>query len=142
MGADGLMREKEVTEKVSTTPEHFAVFKEEFLRWVDIFGLKGWEIFFEHKDPPETCRAYIGYTLTGRCATAYLSPEWINFSEPPTDAMVRKVAFHEACELLLARFNILCQERSVQRDEIREELHAIIRTMENVLFPKYQEASV
>jgi hypothetical protein len=130
---------QEAIEKVATTPEHFAVFKEEFLRWVDIFGLKGWEIIFEHKDPPEASRAYIGYTVTGRCATVFLSPEWENFSEPPTNQMVKKSAFHEACELLLARLYMLSMERYVQKDEIKEEIHAIIRTLENVLFPKYQE---
>lgn len=127
------------SKKVMTTPEHFKVFKGEFLRWIDIFGLKAWEIFFDHREPPEPCRAYLSYNTSGRVATVMLSPAWENFDEPPTKEMIRKVAFHEACELLLARFNILAQERYVQRDEIREELHTIIRTLENVVFPKYQE---
>ena len=128
----------EESKKVTTTPEHFEIFKAEFLRWVTILGLTDWELFFKHTNPPEDSRAYIGYTTTYRCATVYLSPIWENFDEPPTDEQVRKVAFHEACELLLARLNILAQDRYLRHGEVTEAIHAVIRVMENVLFPMYR----
>jgi hypothetical protein len=124
----------EEIKKVATTPEHFKVFKEEFLRWRHILGLTDWEILFKHTSPPEDSRAYVGYTTMYRCATVFLSPIWKNFDEPLLDAQVRKAAFHEACELLLARLNILAQDRYLREGEITEAIHEVIRVLENVLF--------
>jgi hypothetical protein len=57
-----------------------------------------------------------------------------NHDEPPGEAGIRLVAFHEVCELLLARMLICATARYVSRDEIEEAKHEIIRTLENVLF--------
>jgi len=118
-----------------TTPEHFEIFKKEVRHWLEAFGLKGWEVFFKHAEPPEPGRGYIGYSLLGRVATFYLAPKWENYEKPIQPQEVARVAFHETCELVLARLYILARERFIREDEIKEEIHHIIRTLENVILP-------
>lgn len=122
-----------VSTDYQTTADDYEVFKKEFVRWQGRFGLVGWETFFEH-DNVEDYRAEIAYNCIGRSVTVTLSKTWKNFTVAPTEVDIRKVAFHEACELLLGRIKVLARERFLQPSEIDEEIHAIIRTLENAVF--------
>jgi len=48
-------------------------------------------------------------------------------------------AFHEVMELFLAKLKILALSRSATEQEIVEEIHSIIRTLENVVFKKQKK---
>jgi hypothetical protein len=125
-------------EKVyKTSKRHFKLFCDEVRKFIDIFGLVGWEVYFEHKQ-------YLSYEMAvcitdqpGRTCTIALSTEWVALK--PTDLEVRKAAFHEVCELLLSRFNAFARDRFVQESQIDEESHNLIRILERVLWEKYHE---
>jgi hypothetical protein len=118
-----------------TTRQHFDVFKAECKKWLDYFGLKGWQIDYLH-DKAEGNRACVGWKITGRVATITLATEWEDWrSVPITDDEIRRVAFHEVCELLLSRMTMMAKNKIANHeDAVDEESHVIIRTLENVVF--------
>ncbi len=116
-----------------TTKKHFEIFKKECAKWIEFFGLKDWEIGYHHQEDDDTL-ASLKYDLSGGWATIYLATEWER--KEPTILEVKECAFHEVCELLLARIRTLAMYRFTTRDEIEEATHGIIRRMENSVFEK------
>jgi hypothetical protein len=125
-------------EKVyKTSKRHFKLFRDEVLMFIDIFGLMGWEVYFEHKKYLSNVQAVCITNQQGRTCTIALSTEWIALK--PTDLEVRRAAFHEVCELLLSRLNTFAKYRFVRESQIDEECHNLIRILERVLWKKYHE---
>lgn len=116
---------------MKTTAKHLALFERECQKWVDKFGLKGWDLCFDHIDTTNTDQNFaIEWNLEGRCATLALHK---NVSETPSDNAMKKIAFHVAGHLFLSRLEELATSRFVTQNEIKEEIEAIIRTLENVM---------
>jgi len=118
-----------------TTKADFKLFQTECEKWIDIFGLRDWEVNYMHEEFSEENRAECYLDLDGRISTIRLNKEW----EPDeaSDFKLRKSAFHEVCELLLAPLSINSRMRFIREGEIESSEHYIIRTLENVLFSKY-----
>jgi len=112
------------------TDDNFEVFKDEFMYWVGVYGLKGWELHFVFDDDENSdCRAQIARDHNGRIAVVMLTKKWVG--EEPTDRNVRKCGYHEASELLLSKLNDICRARTFSDNQIEEEIHNIIRILEN-----------
>jgi hypothetical protein len=113
---------------MKTSKKDFEQFKKEFMRWVEIFGLKDWEIFFK-LEPVEGGFAQCSSSLTGRITRISLSPEY----EAGERFDPVKSGKHEAIELLLAPLynNAIC--RFVSEEELKEASHTIVRILEKVL---------
>jgi len=125
-------------EKVyKTSKRHFKLFCDEARKFIDIFGLVGWEVYFDHKQYLSTELAICMTDQQARTCTIALSPNWVGLK--PTDLEVRKAAFHEVCELLLSRSSTFAKDRFVEESQIDEESHNIIRILERVLWEKYHE---
>lgn len=116
---------------MKTTKAHFEIFKQEFRRWVEILGLKDWELFFEHDDKKN--RASVSYNIVSKIATVYLGNNWTHI-KAITDYDLSRVAFHEACELMLGRLMEVGRSRYVSEVEFEEAGHDIIRRLENSFF--------
>lgn len=114
----------------TTTSKHFKLFKEECEKWLDFFGINGWEIHYFHKEG-NTCYASYKYNLHNRVVSMSLYTNW---DIKPTDYELRKTAFHEACEVFLLRIRYIAGARCINGSEIDEEIHSIIRTLENIVF--------
>jgi len=125
------MREK----TYKTSKRHFKLFCDEARKFMDIFGLMGWEVYFEHKQYLSNEQALCITDQQGRTCTMALSTHWVALK--PTDLEVRKAAFHEVCELLLSRLNTFSKQRFVEESQIDEESRNIIRILERVLWEKY-----
>lgn len=111
----------------------FGLFVAEFKRWVEYWGLKDWELFFEHK-PLDECRAEVLMGYTGRVATVSFALYW---GYEPSEEEVCRVAFHEARELFYGMLTCLAKERFTTPPQIEEETHACIRRDENTIFREY-----
>lgn len=115
-----------------TTETHFKVFKTECEKWIDRFNLRSWAIYYRHENHEKNTDwvAWRSFDLTGRIATLGLSLDWSN--KKPDENEVRKSAFHEVCELLLARLEAeaLVDTCMTQKNDIEEQKHAIIRRLE------------
>lgn len=116
---------------MKTTKKDFARFKKEFLRWVDIFGLKGYRIVFYHNQ------------LKGNYAQIHTDEEGM-LAEPAFTILIDKTSLagyktpelhgkHEAIHLLLHRLLYLGTCRYVREDEIYQEWEKLVRILEKVL---------
>jgi len=123
------MTDENKEENHELTNVDLEIYKKEFMKWVDIFGLKGWKLYFYLRESDiafGSCSA----TLIGRCATITLSK--FMDKEDYSIKKVKDIAFHECCELFMARITCLAECRHTTKDEIPEEIHNIIRTMEYI----------
>ena len=119
-----------------TTDEDFKIFKEEARKWIEVFGLYGWHVFFYHVvlDEFEDC-ATCSIDLMDRICTIRLNKDW----EEATVKEIRRVAFHEVCELLFARIEEISNGRGYNSIDAREEVHNLINTLEKVIYNDRQE---
>lgn len=118
-----------------TTKKHFRMFKCECEKWIAIFGLKGWEVVYFHEDDTEDeGRGWASYKVTGRVCSMGLARTWKGIC--PTKHGVQFVAFHEVCELLLARLMTEAKYRFTSEEVVDEAAHEIIRVLEKVLWER------
>ncbi len=118
-------------ERYDLDEKDFEVFKDEFTRWVDILGMKGWELIFKHIELVDA-RAQVMPGQQGRVVVVCLNTMWEG--QEVTEYELRRTGFHEALELFLSKITQLAHERSVTEADIEEETHNIIRTLENVIW--------
>lgn len=120
---------------MKTTDKHFQLFKKECRKWIARFGLLGWRFYFQHEDLPDGKQiAYCIYPedLADRVFTLGLSVDLGDLDETEMD--IRRSGFHEVMEAFLYRMNFLAKSRDTHPEEIEEENHNLIRTLENVVF--------
>lgn len=127
------VKPEDFDKKYKLGQKEFKIFKDEFLYWANIYGLKGWEFIFKYEDDPEN-RACIQRDLEARIVVVSLADEWIGL--PPDEFNLKRVAYHECCELLLSKLVDLCMERSITEKQVTEEIHNIIRIFENYHFDR------
>lgn len=111
---------------MKTTPEHFERFKQEFNRYVDMFGLKGWDIRFVHLNATNIGQAWVmAGDLEDRIVTVGLNKN--------VSSDIDSLAKHEALELLLHKLDHMAKNRYVTLDLINEERHNVITVLEHVI---------
>jgi len=115
--------------KYKTSKKDFKLFKKECNKWINFFSLTDWEMFFEHRDI-EGARANAVYNNEGRVATLSLATD---FGDMITDDEIRRVAFHEVCEILLGDMGIMIKHY-FSYNMATTEIHRVIRRLENSVF--------
>lgn len=115
-----------------TSPELFNVFREEVRRWLHYFGIKEYRVEFEHISM-KSVRADVIFDMWGKTAIIRLNKNW--GKDEPTEHLVRKSAFHEVCELMISKIhNMLLHKATYVQDDVEEEIHRLIRILENTVF--------
>lgn len=121
-----------------TSKRDFELFKKEFMKWYEIFGLMHVEVLFQHKfadddeDDAQDCYAYTTFDSVGMVSGVVLIKEWDDTK--PTKYLIKKTAFHECMEVFLFHLRDCANSRFIEPREIGEEFHRVIRTMEAVVF--------
>jgi len=127
---------------MKATKELFDVFVKECKKWVDIFGLNDWYFHYVHKEDDGENEydllANCSWDFPSKQAVINLFEDWGDITEPNEESM-KATAFHEVCHVLLARFQDLSYQPSPDEDEITSVGHAVINTLQNVLYPKYNK---
>lgn len=120
--------------EVKITPEQFKVFKAECEKWLDYFGLKNWQVRYMQSKIDN--RAEVHFNCVGGVATIILGHAWNEKSKNFVDnESIKKCAFHEVCELLFGRLNDMAGQRwGLAVEDVEEEIHRIIRILENTTF--------
>lgn len=120
-----------------TTKADFELFKKECLRWKDILGLHGFEFNFNHNGEDRGDFSYCAVNSTNRTVMLELCIKWPGKKYIKTDAHIKMSAFHEVCHVFLDLLGSVARYRYISQHEVEEAEHAIIRTLETVLYPKY-----
>ena len=128
------VKPEDFDKKYKLGQKEFKIFRDEFLYWADTYGLRGWEFIFKYGEDPDN-RAFIQRELESRIVVISLADEWIGL--PPDEFNLKRVAYHEAFELLLSKLVDLCMERSVSEKQVIEEVHNLIRIFENHHFDSH-----
>ena len=113
-----------------TTKKEFEEFKRGFNETVEILGLKGYQIYFFHEDLKKESFADITIDQEGMIASArfnLVDRGRIHVEHTPYGSGV-----HEALHLLMARLYDLTTSRYVNREEIIEAEHDIVRRLEKL----------
>lgn len=122
-----------------TTKKNFELFKKEAERWIKEFGLIGWEIDILHSNIASDHVAKTNFDACNRWATIRLGKDW--GETKISDFEMRKTAFRETAEVLLAKLRCMGTDKFVDAREVDEAIHIVIRTLENVLWTKTQKTS-
>ncbi|MBC8393391.1 MAG: hypothetical protein H8E17_12600 [Deltaproteobacteria bacterium] len=121
-----------------TSKKHFEIFKAECLKWIDIFGLKGYEFHYEHKAVGDGNVAECHRNSTSRTARLSLCKVWPERSMVPlNDDNIKTLAFEEVCHVFLYSLSSCAYARHIMDHEIGEAEHGIIKILQNILYPKY-----
>jgi len=121
---------------MKTTKANYELFKSECKKWITVFGMLGWEVYYQHKDLSGNQFAYCLWPQTpqDRVFTIGLSKNLPEYDD--LEMEIKRSAFHEVMEAFLYRISYLGEARYLQPEEIPEERHHIIRTLEKVIFKK------
>lgn len=120
---------------MKTTKAQFSMFKSECKKWIKVFGMLGWKFYFVHgKDEPGAI-AYCCFPDKSEDRTFTLGLNK-DISSVCSLVDIKCSAFHEVMEAFLYRISYIGECRYIQREEIPEERHNIIRTLEEVVFEK------
>ena len=111
---------------MKTTKKDFALFKQECEKWLRVLQLTDWDVIYHHgkvadKDPAAFSAGYaMNVAITfGR-----------SWNIRVTRKEIKKSAFHEVGEILLAQLNIIGRSRYiVSEGEFGRESHAIINRL-------------
>lgn len=111
--------------------KQFSIFKKECVKWIRIFGMYGWEYTFLHCDlDTDAATCTWPSKSSDRQFALSLNKDLPNYSEID----IKRTAFHEVMEAFLYKISFLCEARYLQQEEIDDERHNIIRTLEKVIF--------
>ena len=108
--------------------EQFEEFQQEFLRWVDIFGLKQYRVMF-YLQKLNGAHAEIRVQEQDKVVSVFLGNHTVK--RDPLDVV--RTAKHEAIHLLLWRMEFLGLERFTASDEIGDECEGLVRRLEKCL---------
>jgi hypothetical protein len=113
---------------------HFGVFKSECERWADIYGMKGWRLEYALQEVDGGI-AEFDMNLEAKAIFFSLATEAPEYYL--TDKELMRLAFHEITESFINRLALLRVT-----DDIAEERHNIVNTLEKILYPKYRKKRV
>lgn len=126
-----------IPQKYEVTPHQFDLFKREAERFLALFGLLDWSVFFEHKKLDEITQAECEFWHgDSRKCILRLTTE---LEYELTEDEIKKSAFHEVWHVMLAdSVNAVCWD-DLSPEQTRAALsrahHALIHRMEHVVFP-------
>lgn len=122
-----------------TTHQQFEIFKESVNQWLNFFGILSWEVYFGHSDKHLENRATTEAELGSRLVKFTLTKS--KWPYAPTDDEIRRLAFHEVCELLLIPLTNYADERKPVGD-LNDITHQVIRTLENCIYDKLDTSKI
>jgi len=109
-----------------TTKKDFEIFKKEAEKWLEYFGLKDWEWYWDHADISDST-ARCQFNCTQKTLLFLLN------TKPDHKPDLKLSAFHEVCEALLAPLTDIAFE-TYSSNTVTAASHCIIHRLENTIF--------
>jgi hypothetical protein len=114
-----------------TSKAKFNRFKKEFERWIEIFGLKGYQVYYYH-EALDGSYAEIKVAEREKVVQVYYGLE-LSDSDHKAANKPEEDAKHEAIHLLLHRIGWLGEQRWTASNEIHDEAEKLVVILEKVL---------
>jgi hypothetical protein len=127
--------------EMKTTKKDFDLFCDEATKWLGRFGLLDWDIYFKHTALGEDQRATANWSLGACSGVLSLNTNWTmdGAADTKNEEEICKIAFHEVCHVLLARFQSLAECRFIGDHEIDIEVHRLISVFQHVIWSNIEE---
>lgn len=110
----------------------FELFKSEFKKWQEKFGLSGWATYFTSEKLNEKCTfAELRRDIENMTATACLNNEIAEDNQQFKD--IERSAKHEAIHLLVGRLSDCGRYRFVNEDELNEAEEELVHKLEGLI---------
>lgn len=106
--------------------KEFNLFKVEFKKWQDRFGLNGWKVYFK-EEKTENAFADITTDIGNMVATVRYNNEDAEFKDPEVSAK------HEAIHLLIGRLEQNARYRYVTSADINETAEELVHKLEGLI---------
>ena len=116
--------------KYKVTKKAFKFYCSRVRFYVHNFSLKDWELDIELGTESTDNRATCETSLEDRFCKIVIDPVW---DIEPTEEMLNKAAFHEACELLLSPIDAIMKARFITLSQINDARHSVIMRLQNLL---------
>lgn len=112
---------------MKTTEKHYKLFKSECRRWIDIFQLNDYDVYFKWEElKGSDANSYVG----GHCGniTFTLSKDIGLFDRECID-YIKELAKHETLHCLVGRFSGLARDRYINEGELDSEEEHLVRKL-------------
>ena len=119
---------------MKVTEEHLEYFSQCCDEFIELFGLKDWNI---HCSMADTCNiAETVRNVRGHIASVFLCKEWDDTVVALDRPRLRSSALHEICHVVLARMSYYGKDRFPAQDAQDEAEEAAIRRIVNAFLGK------
>lgn len=121
-----------------TQHQAFRAFQDEVVFWQKHLGLLDWQIDVVFDSENSCNRATTQVNSISHSAVIILEKTWVEgaTAEEADEDKVRRTAFHELCEVMIDDLeNCSANLSDTERTRARVAAHAVIRRLENCLFP-------
>jgi hypothetical protein len=115
-----------------TTKKQFELFKAEALKWIKIFEMSDFNIYFVH-EKLDYAYANILTDYMGCSATIRFSTDWDDSARKISDEEIKQTAKHECIHLLLGNLANLGESRFITKDEFRKAEESLVRKLEKII---------
>lgn len=125
------------------------MFKKYVRYYIDIFNLHNWEVVISEGESDTSSASCLWWSIDdypngcGQIASIYYDKNWIK-NKKLKRSEISRTAFHEVIELLLSKLRDYSEntEKVISSYEIDNEIHNIIRIMENKILPLISKLEV
>ncbi len=125
---------------LSTTEEHFGIFKSRVLYWIERLALKGWQVGFAHEELTGVY-AQVATDYRERCVLFTFSTDWDDGGmRPLDDAGIDATAKHEVVHVLVTPLRCLAQQRFTSKDELFTAEEELVRRIQELVPDQIQDS--
>jgi len=125
-----------------TSKADFDLYKREINKWLTFFGIKDYELLFAHDNQSDEDLGWLDVDRDSYTAIFGLTKDWSGEPFGVTTNRIKRLAFHECCELLLFPLVDVAGKRFIMPKMIEQEKHRIISLLGNTLFTMYLKGMI
>lgn len=123
-------------EGTQITKKEFAIFKAECQKWVNVFGLRDWKMYY-HFEEIDNALGGINRDYEGKTARVSLHPFQCRVPRSEVIESVKRTALHEILHLLLGELDWLRSSRVLTEQVWNAAEHGVIRRLEAALLERH-----
>ena len=114
------------------TNKDFGVYKTEVVKWINSFGLNGWDFDFKIDGKDKDSLSTLRWNNEGRNCTFTINRDWGN--NEISEENIKKSALHEVLHLIFSKATHLADKRFADKHSLEEAWEEAVNTLVNYFF--------